>query len=56
MNMDEFGDNVVEELKLHLVNRTETPYNFIYKLNFFGKSDFDLKTSSILLKIFTCMI
>ena len=43
MDMDEFGDLVVEELKLHLVNQTETPYNFIYKLNFFGKADFELK-------------
>src|SRR5436190_9081999 len=43
MDMDEFGDLVVEELKLHLVNQTETPYHFIYKLNFFGKPDFELK-------------
>ena len=43
MDLDEFGDKVVEELKVHLVNRTETAYNFIYKLNFFGKPDFELK-------------
>jgi hypothetical protein len=43
MDTDEFGDEVVEELKLHLVNRTETPYKFTYKLNFFGKADFELK-------------
>ena len=43
MDADEFGDLVVEQLKVHLVNRTETPYNFIYKLNFFGEPDFDLK-------------
>jgi hypothetical protein len=43
METDEFGDEVVEELKLHLVNRTETAYNFNYKLNFFGKPDFELK-------------
>jgi len=43
MDIDEFGDTVVEELKVHLVNRTETPYNFVYKLNFFGKTDFELK-------------
>lgn len=43
MDIDEFGDTVVEELKLHLINRTETPYNFIYRLNFFGETDFDLK-------------
>lgn len=43
MDSDEFGDLVVEQLKVHLVNRTEAPYNFIYKLNFFGETDFDLK-------------
>ncbi|MFC0775577.1 Smr/MutS family protein [Terrimonas alba] len=43
MDTDEFGDLVVEQLKVHLVNRTETPYNFIYKLSFFGETDFDLK-------------
>lgn len=40
---DEFGDEVVEELKVHLVNRTETAYNFIYKLTYFGKTEFELK-------------
>lgn len=45
MDTDEFGDVVVEQLKLHLINRTETPYNFLYKLHFFGKPDFDLKNS-----------
>ena len=40
---DEFGDDVVEELKVHLVNRTETSYNFIYRLVYFGKPEFDLK-------------
>ncbi len=45
MDTDEFGDVVVEELKLHLVNRTETPYQFIYKLHYFGKPDFELKNT-----------
>jgi hypothetical protein len=40
---DEFGDEVVEELKLHLVNRTETAYHFIYKLTYLGKPEFELK-------------
>jgi hypothetical protein len=40
---DEFGDEVVEEFKLHLVNRTEMIFVFAYKLKYFGKSDFDLK-------------
>ena len=45
MDMDEFNDLVVEELKIHLINRTEIPYNFIYKLHFFGKPDFELKNT-----------
>ena len=43
MDMDEFGDEVVEELKIHLINRTNTTYKFIYTLNYFGRSDFELK-------------
>ncbi|HEV8284943.1 MAG TPA: Smr/MutS family protein [Chitinophagaceae bacterium] len=43
MEMDEFGDEVVKELKIHLVNRTETAYKFTYKLNYFGNTDFELK-------------
>lgn len=45
MDIDEFGDTIVEELKLHLINRTEIPYNFTYKLHFFGKPDFELKNT-----------
>ncbi len=41
--MDEFGDDVVETLKIHLINRTERGYKFIYKLTFFGNPDFELK-------------
>lgn len=40
---DEFGDDVVETLKVHLINRTEQAYTFIYRLQFFGKIDFELK-------------
>lgn len=43
MVTDEFGDEVVEELKLHLVNRTRTAYHFVYKQTFFGKPEFELK-------------
>src|SRR5215470_9220084 len=43
MDTDEFGDDVVQELKIHLVNRTDTAYRFIYNLNYFGASDFELK-------------
>lgn len=45
MDLDEFGDEIVEELKLYLLNRTETAYHFTYKLHFFGKPDFDLKNT-----------
>ena len=37
------GEEMMKELKLHLVNRTETPYQFIYRQHFFGKPDFELK-------------
>ncbi len=40
---DEFGDDYVQELKVHLVNRTERGYHFHYHLQFFGKPEFDLK-------------
>lgn len=43
METDEFGDEVVEELKIHLINRTDTAYKFIYTLNYFGQPDFELK-------------
>lgn len=43
MDTDEFGDEVVEELKIHLINRTRTPYQFDYRLNYFGESEFELK-------------
>ena len=42
MNLDEFGDEVVELLKVYLANRTSLGYRFIYNLLFFGKSDFDV--------------
>jgi hypothetical protein len=43
IDADEFGDDVVDELKVHLINRTGTPYNFDYKLAFFGKPEFEFK-------------
>jgi hypothetical protein len=43
MDTDEFGDDVVEELKVHLVNRTYRSYTFYYRLLFFGQSEFELK-------------
>ena len=43
IDTDEFGDDVVEELKVHLINRTYKSYSFFYKLQFFGRSEFELK-------------
>ena len=43
MDVDEFGDDVVLELKVHIINRTPKGYHFIYRLQFFGKTEFELK-------------
>lgn len=45
MSMDEFGDEVVDEFKLHLINRTDKAYHFDYKQAFFGKPEFELKNT-----------
>src|SRR5690242_17293401 len=42
MDADEFGDDVVDQLKVHLINRTEAGYKFTYQLNYFGKQGFEL--------------
>jgi len=39
---DEFGDDVVEDLKVHLANNSNTGYRFTYKLNYAGRADFEL--------------
>ncbi len=39
---DEFGDEVVESLKIYLVNHTEKNLVFQYKLSYAGKPDFSL--------------
>ncbi|RYY97064.1 MAG: hypothetical protein EOO11_11900 [Chitinophagaceae bacterium] len=41
-DVDEFGDDVVESLKIYLVNHTEDEFLFTYKQQFFGKTDFEL--------------
>ena len=43
IDIDESGDDVVETLKIHLINRTKTAYHFTYNQQFFGKTEFDLK-------------
>ncbi len=44
---DIFGDELVEKFKIYVVNKTETAYDFTYKLYFFGKVDFEI-TSELL--------
>ncbi len=39
---DEFGDDVVDELKVHIVNRTEEAYKFSYKVFYKEAADFEL--------------
>src|SRR5450432_4897009 len=39
---DEFGDEVVESLKIYLVNHTERGLNFNCKLSYAGKPDFEI--------------
>jgi hypothetical protein len=40
---DEFGDDIVDYLKIHLINHTEEAYNFIYEQQFLGTTAFDHK-------------
>ncbi|HEY0432555.1 MAG TPA: Smr/MutS family protein [Chitinophagaceae bacterium] len=44
---DEFGDEVVTDLKIHLVNHTSMNYRFVYRLLYFGKADFELKNEVV---------
>ncbi|WP_153798812.1 Smr/MutS family protein [Foetidibacter luteolus] len=41
--LDDFNDEVVELFKLYLVNKTDKAYGFVYKQQFFGQPDFELK-------------
>ncbi|ULQ57708.1 hypothetical protein KJS94_05785 [Flavihumibacter rivuli] len=40
---DEFGDDVVTLLKVHLHNQNDQGYQFTYHLNYFGNPEFELK-------------
>jgi hypothetical protein len=40
---DEFDDDVVESLKIYLVNNNSQGYYFSYRLNYFGKNEFELE-------------
>lgn len=41
-DQDEFNDDVVESLKIYLVNNTQAGYHFSYHVSYFGKSEFEL--------------
>ncbi len=41
--LDDFNDEVVELLKIHLINKTNQSYNFIYTQKFAGEASFELK-------------
>lgn len=45
--IDEFGDEVVELFKIHVVNRTDTGFKFIYEQQFFGNTSFELTNEVI---------
>ncbi|GAO44593.1 Smr/MutS family protein [Flavihumibacter petaseus] len=40
---DEFGDDIVTQLKIHLHNQNNEGYGFRYQLKYFGNTDFELK-------------
>ncbi|KIC90049.1 Smr/MutS family protein [Flavihumibacter sp. ZG627] len=40
---DEFGDEVVSNLKIHLHNQNDAGYSFTYQLKYFGDTDFELR-------------
>ncbi len=42
---DVFDDDVVEKLKIHLINQSNTPYNFTYNCMIGGNSNFQLKNT-----------
>jgi hypothetical protein len=45
LDTDEFGDTIVTDLKMYLVNHTRKAYRFTYRLHYFGKPDFELKNT-----------
>jgi len=45
---DEFGDDIVDLLKVHLINGTGISYGFHYKVNYAGETGFDLKNELLI--------
>jgi len=44
---DDFGDEVVSLLKIHLHNQNEAGYKFTYQLKYFGETDFELQNQAL---------
>jgi hypothetical protein len=44
---DEFGDDVVDRLKIHLINKTNDHFKFTYQLDYFGETHFELNNEVI---------
>ena len=40
---DDWGDEVVDQIKIHLVNGTATGYNFTYQVSYQGSAEFELR-------------
>ena len=43
MTEDEFGDEIVKSLKIHLVNHLNLDFRFKYRLTYFGKTEMELQ-------------
>ena len=41
-SLDDFNDEIIDLLKIHLVNKTGIAYKFMYTQQFLGKTDFEL--------------
>ncbi|MDB5245805.1 MAG: hypothetical protein JWQ40_199, partial [Segetibacter sp.] len=44
---DVFGDDIVDRFKVYIINKTDASYEFTYKLNLLGRTDFEI-TSDVL--------
>ena len=51
-DQDEFGEDIVETLKIHLVNNSQLAYKFTYRLNYFGRTEFELQNELFVLQDF----
>lgn len=49
---DVFGDDIVDRFKVYLINRTNIGYEFTYKLQFFGRTDFEITSDLAAFKDF----